>query len=52
VGDISQPEGPDRDKGLSTANNALEDKIIRAICAYHLIDNFTVKYNRTLKPLF
>jgi hypothetical protein len=26
--------------------------IIRAICAHHLMNNFTVKFSRTLKPLF
>ena len=31
----------DRDKGLRAANNKLGDQIIRAICAYYLIDNFT-----------
>jgi hypothetical protein len=42
----------DRDKGLGAANDELGDGIIRAICAYHLMDNFTTKFSRTLKPLF
>jgi hypothetical protein len=42
----------DRDKGLGAADDELGDRIIRAICAYHLIDNFTTKFSRTLKPLF
>jgi hypothetical protein len=42
----------DRDKGLKAADDELRDKIIRAICAYHLINNFTTKFSRTLKPLF
>ena len=36
----------DRDKGLRAADDELEDKIIRAICAY------PTKFSRTLKPLF
>jgi hypothetical protein len=42
----------DRDKGLRAANDKLRDRIIKAICAYHLIDNFTTKFSCTLKPLF
>jgi hypothetical protein len=30
----------DRDKGLKAADNKLEDKVIKAICAYYLINNF------------
>jgi hypothetical protein len=42
----------DRDKGLEAADDKLRDYVIRAICAYYLIDNFTTQYSRTLKPLF
>jgi hypothetical protein len=42
----------DRVKGLGAADDELGDGIIRAICAYHLMDNFTTKFSRTLKPLF
>ena len=42
----------DRDKGLGAADDELGDRVIRVICAYHLIDNFTTRYSRTLKPLF
>jgi hypothetical protein len=42
----------DRDKGLGAADDELGDGTIRAICAYHLMDNFTTKFSRTLKPLF
>jgi transposase-like protein len=42
----------DRDKGLAAVEGELGEGIIRAVCAYHLMDNFTVKYSRTLKPLF
>jgi len=42
----------DRDKGLGAADNELGDGIIRAVCAYYLMDNFTTKFSRTLKPLF
>lgn len=42
----------DRDKGLLAADGEFGGEIIRAIYAYHLIDNFTTKYSRTLKPLF
>jgi len=42
----------DRDKGLAAADSELGEEIIQAICAYHLMDNFTVKFSRTLKPLF
>ena len=41
-----------RDKGLGAADNELGDGIIKAVCAYHLMDNFTTKFSRTLKPLF
>jgi len=41
-----------RDKGLAAIEGKLGKGIIRAICAYHLIDNFIVKYSYTLKPLF
>jgi hypothetical protein len=41
----------DCDKGLGAADDELGDKINRAICAYHLIDNFTIKYS-LYKPLF
>ena len=42
----------DRDKGLGAADNELRDKIIRAVYAYYLIDNFTTKFSHILKPLF
>jgi transposase-like protein len=42
----------DRDKGLGAADDKLGDRVIRAICAYYLIDNFTTQYSCTLKPLF
>ena len=42
----------DRDKGLGAADDELGDRIIRAVCAYHLMDNFATKFSRTLKPLF
>jgi hypothetical protein len=42
----------DRDKGLGAADDKLGDRIIKAICAYYLMDNFTTKFSRTLKPLF
>jgi hypothetical protein len=42
----------DRDKGLGAADDELRDKVIKAACAYHLIDNFTTKFSRMLKPLF
>ena len=42
----------DRDKGLEAADDELGDRIIRAICVYYLMDNFTTRYSRTLKPLF
>jgi transposase-like protein len=42
----------DRDKGLGAADDELGENIIRAICAQHLKDNFTIKFSRTLKPLF
>jgi hypothetical protein len=42
----------DRDKGLGAADDKLGDRVIRAICTYYLIDNFTTRYSRTLKPLF
>ena len=42
----------DYNKGLGAANNKLRDSIIQANCAYHLMDNFTTKFSRTLKPLF
>jgi hypothetical protein len=42
----------DRDKGLGAADNELRDGIIRAVYAYYLMDNFTTKFSRTLKPLF
>jgi hypothetical protein len=42
----------DRDKGLKAADDKLEDYVIKAIYAYHLINNFTTQYSRTLKPLF
>ena len=35
----------DRDKGLGAADDELRDKIIKAICAYYLIDNFTAKFS-------
>jgi hypothetical protein len=31
----------DRDKGLGATDDKLGDKVIKAICAYYLIDNFT-----------
>jgi hypothetical protein len=34
----------DRDKGLGAADDELRDKVIKAACAYHLIDNFTTKF--------
>jgi hypothetical protein len=30
----------DRDKGFGAADDELGDYVIRAICAYYLIDNF------------
>jgi hypothetical protein len=42
----------DCDKGLKAADDKLGDKVIRAICAYYLINNFTTQYSRMLKPLF
>jgi hypothetical protein len=42
----------DRDKGLGAADDELEDRVIRAICAYHLMGNFTIRYSYMLKPLF
>ena len=42
----------DRDKGLKAADNKLKDRIIKAIYAYYLIDNFMTRYSYTLKPLF
>ena len=42
----------DRDKGLSTTNDKLRDKVIRVVYTYYLIDNFTTKFSRILKPLF
>ena len=42
----------DRDKGLSATDNKLRDKVIKAVCTYYLIDNFTTKFSRILKPLF
>jgi hypothetical protein len=42
----------DRNKGLSATDDKLGDKVIRAVCAYYLMDNFTTKFSRTLKPLF
>ena len=41
-----------RDKGLGAADNKLRDRIIKAVCAYHLMDNFTTKFSCTLKLLF
>ena len=40
------------DKGLGAADNKLRDRIIKAVCAYHLMDNFTTKFSCTLKLLF
>jgi hypothetical protein len=42
----------DCDKGFSAADDELGDGIIKAVCAYYLIDNFTTKFSRTLKLLF
>jgi hypothetical protein len=42
----------DYNKGLKAADNKLKDRIIKAICAYYLIDNFTTKFFYILKPLF
>ena len=42
----------DRDKGLGAADNELRDRIIRAVCAYYLINNFATKFSCTLKLLF
>ena len=42
----------DRDKGMALADHVLGDNILRTIYAYHLKDNFTTKFSRTLKPLF
>jgi hypothetical protein len=41
-----------RDKGLGAADDELGDRIIRAICTYYLMDNFTTKFSRILKPPF
>jgi hypothetical protein len=30
----------DYNKGLGAADNKLKDRVIKAICAYYLIDNF------------
>ena len=42
----------DRDKGIAVADDELGDRVLRAVCAQHLKENFTTKYSRTLKPLF
>ena len=42
----------DRDKGMAAADDELGDRVLRAVCAQHLKENFTTKYSRTLKPLF
>ena len=42
----------DRNKGLSTADDKLGDRIIRAVYTYYLIDNFATKFSYILKPLF
>jgi hypothetical protein len=42
----------DCDKGLAAIKGKLGKGIIKAVCAYYLIDNFIVKYSYTLKPLF
>jgi hypothetical protein len=42
----------DCDKRLATIEGKLSKGIIKAVCAYYLIDNFIVKYSYTLKPLF
>ena len=42
----------DHNKSLGAADDELGDRIIRAVCAYYLIDNFTTKFSCTLKPLF
>jgi hypothetical protein len=42
----------DRNKGFKAADNELKDYVIKAICAYCLINNFMTRYSRTLKPLF
>jgi hypothetical protein len=42
----------DRNKGLRATDKELGNKILRAICAYYLKDNFTTKFLRTLKLLF
>ena len=42
----------DCDKGLGATDDELRDRIIRVVCTYHLIDNFTTKFSRTLKLLF
>jgi hypothetical protein len=42
----------DRDKGIAATEEELGQYIVRAVCCYHLKDNFTTKFSRTLKPLF
>jgi hypothetical protein len=42
----------DRDKGIAAAEEELGQYIIWAVCCHHLKDNFTIKFSRTLKPLF
>ena len=42
----------DCNKGLSTTDNKLRDRIIRIVCTYYLMDNFTTKFSCILKPLF
>ena len=42
----------DHNKGLGATNDKLGDRVIRAIYTYYLINNFTTRYSRMLKPLF
>ena len=42
----------DHDKSLGAADDKLRDRIIRVVCTYYLIDNFTTKFSYTLKLLF
>lgn len=42
----------DRDKGLVEAEVVLGSQVTRACCCHHLKENFTVKFGRSLGPLF